>query len=352
MFRIIIYLSKIFLARWIVTLFGMVVLVGLLDSLANASAISASPDGSAFRYMMLRAPIIFDLVFLFSLMLALLLTFVSLIRRNELVAVQGVGLSIFAQVRALTPIVLIVSIGSTLLIDRTLPPSVQALNAWGIAEYASANITEDTPLWVNDNGLFVRMKGRIGLDILTDLTFFHRNNAGYLQRVTWAKRAQYIDGDWVLDSTDTLIVDNAESPPPAIEVWETNQTPLLIDKLAAEPRDLALSDLAAFASFRGSGSRPSVSYQVWRLKRLGLPFSAVALLLLAAPIMQRLGRRDSGTPELILGVGLTFIFMIVDGIMVTMGSNGAVPAFIAALGASIVIAAVGLYLWLRQEVLT
>ena len=127
-------------------------------------------------------------------------------------------------------------------------------------------------------------------------------------------------------------------------VWETNQTPFLIDKLAAEPRDLALSDLAAFASFRGSGSRPSVSYQVWRLKRLGLPFSAVALLLLAAPIMQRLGRRDSGTPELILGVGLTFIFMIVDGIMVTMGSNGAVPAFIAALGASIVIAAVGLYL--------
>lgn len=351
MLRMIFYFSKIFLARWLVTIFGMVVLVGLLDSLANAAAISASPDGNALRYMTLRLPIIFDLVFLFSLMLALLLTFVSLIRRNELVAIQGIGLSIFAQIRALVPIVLIISIGAATLIDRTLPPSVQELNAWGIGEYESANITEETPLWVNDNGLFVRMKGRIGLDILTDLTFFHRNDAGYLQRVTWARRAQYIDGNWMLDSTDTLIVDNAQSPPPPISVWETNQTPQLIDKLAAEPRDLAISDLSAFASFRGSGSRPSVSYKVWQFKRLGLPFAAIALLLLAAPIMQRLGRRDSGTRELIIGVGITFLFMIVDGIMATMGANGAAPAFIAALGASITIAAIGIYLWLRQEIL-
>lgn len=351
MLRIILYLSKIFLARWMVTIFGMVVLVGLLDSLATASAISASSEGSALRYMTLRAPVIFDLVFLFSLMLALLLTFVSLIRRNELVAVQGVGLSILAQVRALSPVVLLISIASTILIDRTLPPSVQALNAWGIGEYESANITEETPLWVNDDGLFVRMKGRIGINILTDLTFFHRNNAGYLQRVTWAKRAQYVDGNWVLGGTDTLIVDNAESPPPPMANWETNQTPLLIDKLAAEPRDLAIRDLSAFASFRGSGSRPSVSYSVWYIKRIGLPFSSLAMLFLAAPIMQRLGRRDSGTKELIIGVGISFLFMIIDGIMATMGANGAVPAFIAALGASIALAAIGFYLWLRQEIL-
>lgn len=352
MLRIIIYLSKIFLARWLVTIFGMVVLVGLLDSLANASAIAESSEGSALRYMTLRAPIIFDLVFLFSLMLALLLTFVSLIRRNELVAVQGVGLSIFAQIRALTPVVLIIAIGSTIFIDRTLPASVQALNAWGIAEYKSANITEESPLWVNDDNLFVRMKGRIGLDILTDLTFFHRNQAGYLQRVTWARRAQYIDGAWTLDGTDTLIVDNAESPPPPIAAWETSQTPLLIDKLAAEPRDLAISDLTAFAAFRGSGSRPSVSYQVWQFKRIGLAFSAMAMLMLAAPVMQRLGRRDSGTKELIIGVGISFLFMIVDGIMATMGANGAVPPFVAALGASILLGAIGLYLWLSQEILT
>lgn len=352
MLRLILYLSKIFLSRWLVTIFGMVVLVSVLDSLANASAISASgSDGGAIRYMVLRAPILFDLVLLFSIMLALLLTFVSLIRRNELVAIQGIGLSIFAQIRALAPVVLIISIGSFFLIDQTLPRSVYALNAWGIGEYEEGTITEDQPLWVNDESLFVRMKGRIGLDILTDLTFFHRDRAGYLQRVTWARRAQYLDGNWALDGVDTLIVDNAEEPPPAIDIWVTDQTPLLIDKLAAEPRDLALADLSSFASFRGSGSRPSAAYKVWHLKRLSLPFSAIALLLLAAPIMQRLGRRDTGTKELIIGVGAAFLFMIIDGIVITMGSNGALPPSIAALGTSVTLAGIGVYLWLRQEIL-
>lgn len=354
MLRIILYVSKIFVSRWLVTILGMVVLVGLLDSLANASAISASGDeGGALRYMLLRSPIIYDLVFLFSLMLALLLTFVSLIRRNELVAIQGIGLSVFAQIRALAPIVLIISIGSVVLIDRTLPPSVQALNAWGIAEYEKGTVTEDQPLWLNDDGLFVRIKGRVGLDTLKDLTFFHRDRGGYIQRVSWAQTAIYSkDGYWALEDMDTLTVDNADSPPPPMDNWITNQTPLLVDKLAAEPRDLALTDLTAFASFRGSGSRPSASYKVWRFKRIGLPLSALAMLFLAAPIMQRLGRRDTGTGALILGVGISFLFMIVDGITITMGSNGALSPFIAAMGTSVVLLALGLYLWLRQEVLT
>jgi len=352
MLRLVFYVSKIFLARWVLTIFGMVVLVGLLDSLANASAIAASSgEGGALRYMMLRAPVFYDLVFLFSVLLALLLTFVSLIRRNELVAVQGLGLSVFAQVRMLAPVILLVSIASVFLVDRTLPPSVQALNAWGIGEYKEGTVSEDQPLWLNDNGLFVRMKGRVGLDVLTDLTFFHRDTEGYLQRVTWAKSANYTGQGWALESTETLVVDNAETPPPPIQDWVTGQTPLLIDKLAAEPRDLALSDLSAFAAFRGSGSRPSASYKVWWLKRLSLPFSALALLLFSAPIMQRLGRRDTGTVELIIGVGIGFLFMIVDGIIITMGSNGALLPSIAALGAPVTLAGIGLYLWLRQEIL-
>ena len=351
--RFIVYFSKLFLVNWLVVTFGMVALVGLLDSLANASAIAESTDqGGALRYVTLRAPIIFDQIFLFALMLSLLLTYVSLIRRNELVAVQGMGLSVFAQIRAIMPVVLGVSILAGIFIDRTLPPSVQALNAWGIGEYEDGTVSEEDPLWVNDDGLFVRMKGRIGLETLTDLTFFHRDKAGYLQRVTWAKRAHYANKSWTLEGIETVTVDNADAPPPAISKWETSQTPQLIDKLAAEPRDLAVGDLASFASLRGSGSRPSAAYKVWRIKRLSLPLSGLAMLLIAVPIMQRLGRRDTGTIQLVIGVGISFLFMIFDGILTTTGATGSFAPIIAALATPLVLAGAGLYLALRQEVLT
>lgn len=352
MLRLIVYLSKIFLARWSVTAFGMVVLVGLLDSLANASDISASGvEGGALRYMSLRAPVIFDQIFLFSLMLALLLTFVSLIRRNELVALQGIGLSVFAQVRALAPVVVGAAIASGIFIDRMLPPSVQALNDLGIGEYQGGNVTEDEPLWVNDNQVFVRMQGRDGLNTLTKLTFFLRDERGHVEGVTWADRAEYTGNAWLLSGTSTLNIDGSNTQAEALAMWNTSQTPLLIDKLAAEPRNLSVTDLAAFASFRGSGSRPSAAYKVWHLKRLFLPLSAFAMLVLAAPVMQRLGRRDSGTGALIIGVGISFLFMIVDGITATMGANGALLPSVAALGPTIVLTGIGLHLWLRQEIL-
>lgn len=351
MLRLILYLSKLFLSRWAVTAFGMIILAGLLDSLANASEIAASPDGGPLRYMLLRLPIIFDLLFLFSLMLALLLTFVSLIRRNELVALQGVGLSVLAQVRALAPVVLILSIGAMIYIDRALPPSVQALNDWGIGEYQGGNLSSDEPLWMNDEGLFVRVEGRANLQTLTGLTFFQRSDEGYVERVTWADRANYTGEGWSLHGLSSLIVEGLAEEPPKLTSWDTNQTPVLIDKLAAEPRDLSMADLTAFAAFRGSGSRPSAAYKVWNIKRMTLPLSAIALLMLAAPIMQRLGRRDTGTGALIVGVGVTFLFLIFDGIIVTMGTAGAFVPLIAATAAPVLVGCVGMYLWLQQELM-
>jgi len=351
MIRLIWYLSKLFLSIWLVTAFGLVVLAGLLDSLANAPEISASGEGGAVYYMWLRAPIIFDQVFPFTLMLALLLSFVTLIRRNELVALQGVGLSVFAQVRALAPAVLIVSFIAMAITDFRVPPSVQALNDWGIGEYQGGNVSDDEPLWLNDGGMFVRMKGRDGLSALTDLTFFQRNDAAEVIGVTWAERADYTGNGWNLTGLSSLAVDGAEPFAEPLTFWATDQTPLVIDKLAADPRNLSLRDLRAFAAFRGSGSRPSVAYRVWLIKRLTLPITGLALLLVAAPVMQRLGRRDTGTIALISGIGMTFLFMIFDGIMITMGAAGAFPDWPAALGITVLFAGIGLYLWLDQEML-
>jgi len=89
MWRFLAYLSKSFVITWLTVVFGFV---------------------DTFRYMSYRAPVIFDRIFVFTIHVAVLLTFVKLIRNHELVALLGFGVSTLKQMALLTPAVVGVSL--------------------------------------------------------------------------------------------------------------------------------------------------------------------------------------------------------------------------------------------------
>lgn len=320
------YLSLLFVQRWLVTTFAMLILVSLLDALGNADLL---PEGAGFadrlRFMALRAPMIFDRIFLFALMLGVLLTYLSLIRRDELVALVASGISAFGQVRALAPVVVLATLVSALLIDQTLPRSVRALDSWLGADALDEAETPDH-LWLDDEGTLVEITGLQG-ETLTDLTFYRRGADGQVDTVIKADTARHGPGGWTLSGVQ-LVLGEADEPLP--QVWETPQTPATLQKLNSPPRDLSLADLLALAEMRGSGSQPSSAYEVWALHRLTLPLAALAFVLVAVALMQRLGRRDTGDLAMIAGLAAGFAFLIVDGVFKTLAEAGGVGAGIAA----------------------
>ena len=162
MFKFAVYLSKIFIFTWLTVVFGFLVLIGLLDSLANGGDIVASGQGfkGTFIYMYLRAPVIFDRIFVFTLVVAILLTYVKLIRQHELVALLGFGISVPKQIMLLTPAVVGAALLSVTFIDFAMAPAVRTLQAWGIGEYKIKNITADNPLWLEDSGRIVKASTR------------------------------------------------------------------------------------------------------------------------------------------------------------------------------------------------
>ena len=126
--------------------FGFLVLIGLLDSLANGGDILSGDGGfsNTFRYMILRAPVIFDRIFIFTIVVAILLTYVKLIRQHELVALLGFGISVPKQIMLLTPIILSAGFTSITIIDFTIAPAVRSLQTWGIGEYKTVSYTHLT----------------------------------------------------------------------------------------------------------------------------------------------------------------------------------------------------------------
>lgn len=326
------YLSKSFLITWLTVVFGFLVLIGLLDSLANGADIVASGEGfrGTFKYMGLRAPVIFDRIFVFTLVVAILLTYVKLIRQHELVALLGFGISATRQILLLTPVVFGAAFSSIVLIDYTMAPAVRALQAWGIGEYRIKNITPENPLWLEDNGAIVRATERESYETLANIEIFQRDEAGSVEAVIWAERGTYTGNGWSLDGVRRLDVAGAAGEPRQAEpveeaaVWTTSQTPTSIARLAAEPRDLSLAEMRNFMKPGNSGAKPSFAYGFWHAHRLTRPLAAIILLIACAALMQRTGREDTGDRTLILGITLGFVFLIIDGAMATFAASGGI----------------------------
>jgi lipopolysaccharide export system permease protein len=330
MFKFAVYLSKSFLFTWLTVVFGFLVLIGLLDSLANGADIVASGEGfkGTFKYMGLRAPVIFDRIFVFTLVVAILLTYVKLIRQHELVALLGFGISATRQVLLMTPVVLGASLLSITFIDYTMAPAVRALQAWGIGEYRIKNITSENPLWLEDNGAIVRATERVSYETLGNIQIFERNELGEVEAIVWAEKGTYAGDGWALQGVRRLDVMDANGEQrEAVAVdgaarWTTSQTPTSIARLAAEPRDLSLSEMRNFMKPGNSGAKPSFAYAFWHAHRLTRPLAALILLIACAAMMQRTGREDTGDKTLILGITLGFVFLIIDGAMATFAASG------------------------------
>ena len=352
MIRLAIYISKTFIFSWLVVTFGFLILIGLLDSLANSNEIAESGRGgwATFEYMMYRAPVIFDRVLLFTVIVAMLLTYVKLIRQHELVAFIGFGFSVPKQVVILAPAVIGATTLAVLFINIAMPPSVRALQAWGVGEYKRTSISQENPLWLQDGTRIVRAAGRPNMETLTELQFFDQEETGEISIISWANQAKY-DYElkiWILSGVERITSRERFTPAP-FNRWASDQTPTSIAKLAADPRDLALSDMRKFRTEGNSGSKPNFAYGFWYLHRITRPLAALILLLCAIPIMQITGREDTGDKALIIGIAAGFIYLVLDGALSTFAVSGGLSIVWAVVLPLAIFGLVGSYLALKTE---
>ncbi len=342
------YFVKLFLGRWIATTFALLALLSVVDSLGNADVL---PDGSGLggvlKYAYLRLPALYDRIFMFALLVSLLLTFLSLIRRQELVSFVAAGVSPLMQVRALGSTVVLLTIISAIVLDQTAPPSARALDDWlGVGALSDADIVVADSLWIAEDNAFIEIGSVRGARIF-DLAIYHRADRRTISSVTRAASARYISPIWVLEGVETLAVSG--STPPVTTTWITQQSPETLQKLGTSPRNLSVKDQFELSRLTRSGSRPASAYIVWALNRITMPLVAFSFLLIAAPLMQQFGRRQTGDRRLIRGLVIGFSFFIFDGVLKTLAEGGGVTVLSAIGFPLLILLSLGIYMLLESE---
>ncbi len=322
--------------RYFAILLGISFMVLSLDLLGNAKDVQALRPGDAsilLHYMLLRAPSVIANYMGISILLAMLLSLTELSYRNELVAMWAAGLSPVRLTVLLLPLAFIAGGLQFVLSDMAIPASTPQLREWGIGDYGSEKLKvgERDPIWMRA-GTDILRAGSANADSteLSDVIIFRRDAQGLLTEQIYAASSKLTDGRWTLSDVIVYYRDNLEPSKLDTLVYSGDMKPAQAGARSGAPDDMSLAELYYFIDNQGFGIRPVWVYETAAHKRISLFFTGLLMIALCIPLATRF-RRGGGLGLLFAtGVGLGFVFFIVDGISLTMGELGFVTPWLAA----------------------
>ncbi|HEV7285607.1 MAG TPA: LptF/LptG family permease, partial [Kaistia sp.] len=254
------YFTRLFAARFLLLLFGIVALMSLLDFLAQGDDVvddsTTTPVATILRYLTLRLPEIVSRSIPFAVLLATLVTLSGMQRQSELTALKSFGISQLRIMMALAPVAVLIAIPQFIVDSALVPSSVAALRAWGVGDYKPVAAKDDAGLtWARQGHDVVRFRA-VANGGLSDVTIFRRDADGRLREQIEAAGARPEAGGWQLQD---VRVTRPGMPAPerhdSLE-WSAGPERSLLRSLSAYPREMSFPELVKYAYDQNVGSSP------------------------------------------------------------------------------------------------
>lgn len=351
-------LTRMVMMRFVATALGISIFVITLDVFTYVEDILElhNDDISALgEYALLRFPGVLSTFLPMSVLLGLLLTLVEMSYRSETTALWATGTSPVKVMIMLLPLGALLGGVNFLVNDQAVPRAAPTLYAWGVGDYGKKQLSvgEKDPIWMRaGNDILRAADSNAQATLLEDVVIFRRDAKGLLLEQVMAEKAQLMNGRWELSNAVIYYRENILPNRVDKLIYSGSMRPAAAGARSGDPEEMSLSDLDYFIVNSGFGIRPAHVYETWWHKRVSLLVSAFLMIALCVPLAVRF-RRGGGIGVLFgIGVALGFAFFIFDGISLTIGELGIVPAWMAAWAPVLVFAGLAATLTLRAETVT
>lgn len=352
-----VYLAKLFLARIAAMLAILVLVLMMLDLLGTSGtilAVEGNGQAEVLRYVGLRVPQLVATFLPYSVLLATVLTLLTLNQNSEIVAMKASGMSAHQVLAPLFLTAAIVSVGSFAFNERVVTRTTETLKAWQGAEYgpipqepgARSNVyfTDGTNVMTA-----TAMAGEGTGIVMRGVTFYNRTAQGTLTSQITAERATWAGPGWRLDNAELFDVAAAKTTPIPSPVVGKGLT---IEQIELDSVD---ADAQGFFELRQSidayervGRRTSELEAKWWHKLSG-PLAAMLMPLLGAIAAFGLARSGQLFVRALIAMALGFAYFVVDNAALAMGSFGGYPPLLAAWAPFVLFLLIGETVLVRTE---
>jgi lipopolysaccharide export system permease protein len=320
------------------SLLGMAGLFLCQAILANMFDPSRTPYQQIY-YNLLNLPLLTVQAAGPAVLLATVLTLSGLSRTSELVACYSIGVSLKRIFGIFLVVVLIISSSVLWMEDRVLPAFFKVRMNYYMREMRKQ---QDFFLDMKLDKIWYRSKNMIynlqrfddRLKTIYGMSIYTFDEDFNLVQMIEAERAEFDQGRWtLLNGTVTLFITDSQFP--MTQEFKTKrvqieETPLDFQEIEKEVDGLRSIDLLSYINRIKAAGADTKSYEVKLQSRFSLSFIPIVLCFLAVPFSIGGRREGRGVRDLVLCLGITFFYWLFYSISLSLGTNGALPPWLAA----------------------
>jgi lipopolysaccharide export system permease protein len=293
-----------------------------------------------------------------AVMVGTVLTIAGLSRTNELVACFAVGFGLKRLMGLLVLIVMMISSALLVLQDRILPPMHRKRTTFYWREMQNRpdfflDVKQDKIWYRSQNLIYNLQRFDARSQTIHGMSVYTFDDEFNLIQVVNAERAEHRAKGWrLLKGTVTVFSGDDRFPvthqfaEKELELAETPTDFLEIDK---EVDGLRLKELYRYVGRMRSAGADTKGYEVKFHSRVSVSFIPLVMCILGVPFSLRSRREGGVAKDLGLCLGITFFYWLFYSVGLSLGTNGALPPWLAAWLPSVIFGALAVTLIARRR---
>jgi lipopolysaccharide export system permease protein len=331
------YTARMFLVRSFAFLAGLALILMTLDLLGESGRILAVPgngEAELWKYVLLRLPQIIALFLPFSVLLATLLTFMTLNQNSEITIFKAAGISAHQILAPLILSGLFIAVLNFAFNERFLVRANAEFDRWKAAEYRPLppEARSGREVWVragNDLWHAERALGTGPSTRLEDVTVYNRE-ADRLVEIVRAKAAVPDARGWqLIEARRFDVASGRQTASPRLAMLSSAQ-PQQFTTQGVNADHLPIWELVPAIRNLKEAGKPTDQLVAKLNHKISGPLSAALMPLLGAVAAFGLARSGKLFIRAVIGLALGFAFFVADNFAMAMADFGTYPPWAAA----------------------
>jgi lipopolysaccharide export system permease protein len=350
------YTARMFILRTLAFLAGLTLILMTLDLLGESARILAVPgngEAEIWKYVSVRMPQIIALFLPFSVLLATLLTFMTLNQNSEITIFKAAGISAHQILAPLMLAGLLIAVVNFAFNERFLVRANYEYDRWKAAEYRPLppETRSAREVWVRAGADLWHAQGVQGegaRTLLRDVTVYDREE-DRLVEIVRAAEAQPDPRGWSLSMVRRFEVSTGRQDMLPKLTLISSATPQQFTTPGVNADHLPFWELAPAIRALDAAGKPTDQLVAKLNHKISGPLSAVLMPLLGAVAAFGLARSGKLFVRAVAGLALGFAFFVADNFAMAMADFGTYPPWAAAWAPFLLFLLVGESLLFRTE---